>query len=371
MKTCVQCGRTIREDAGFCYACGAPNTSSKEDPEYMAWRAMQREESYRRQKERRRKRIHSTVRWMIFILFLLALVVYSLLAPSVRTLRAAMGGDEAAVRSTSQNIGNYPFEETVFSFLTPLCADYIVSSYNKGTISAADAGDELCLLLEAGADGNRIKARMNQLETLTASKKAWRAAEKAESSGDYATAMVKYASVAESDAHYREASEAASRMAQEYKNTILGSIGTPTTAEEYRKSIVVLTKAVKLLPDEQELSEQLTTVRQEYAALMRTQVIEKAKEYEKKGYYYQVIVMINKALKNNPDDEELQKILVTVTNAYDDFVKSQVQIYEDNRDWKGAMALLERVRKELPDDAVIDQLYQTTKSSESLYGITG
>ncbi|MEE3420899.1 MAG: zinc ribbon domain-containing protein [Lachnospiraceae bacterium] len=370
MRTCVECGREVREDASFCYACGAPLTISKDEPAYMEWRAEKRRETFAREKEKRKHKIKVTVRWLIFILILLALAVYSLISPSVRTMRGAMHADEEAVAASSSKIGENALEAQLFRFFAPYCADSIVSSYNRGRTSAAHARTGLALLKQAGADEDKISKSEGSLKTLIDSRKAYLAAKKAEEAGDYAEAMAQYASVAEEDIHYQESSEKAQTMAEEYKDKILSSLGTPTTAEEYRKAISILTKAKELLPNEQDLDEKLTTYKQEYSSLMRDEVIRTAKDYTARGYYYQVITMINKVLKNNPDDEELQKMLISVTGKYDDFVKDQVSIYEENSDWDGAMKLLERVRDELPNDAVIDQLYETVKSSKNLFGVT-
>lgn len=364
MKTCIACGRKIPEDAMYCYVCGAPVSLSEDDPEYMEWRAEKRREMYAKQKARRRHSVRVAVRSVIFVLILAAAAGYILMSPTIRTVRAVMSTSEADIVDESQKIKENAFEREFFSILAPLCADHIVSSFNKENVSASDAANELKLLALAGADEDQIALRTNELNVLISSRKAWRAARKYEAAGDYAEAMAGYASVVESDIHYEEASKAAASMASQYKDTILSSLGTPKTEEEYKRAILVLTQAVRLLPEETSLAEHLTTYKQAYSALKRNELIETVRDYDKKGYYYQIIQMVNKALRNNPDDEELQKFYITATNKYEDFVKAQVQIYEDNRDQAGAMELLERVRRELPDDAVVEQLYETVKAAK-------
>ncbi len=106
---------------------------------------------------------------------------------------------------------------------------------------------------------------------------------------------------------------------------------------------------------------------QQRVAEVKSQAIEKAEEYIEKGYYKQAIDILKIVQTYNQSDLEVQTLLTKATTEYEDFVKDQVQIYLENRDWEGAMTLLERASEDLPDNAIIDQLYTTTEASESLY----
>ncbi len=106
---------------------------------------------------------------------------------------------------------------------------------------------------------------------------------------------------------------------------------------------------------------------QEHVSAMRSQAVEKAEDYIEKGYYKEAIEILEQMRTYNQTDLEIQTLLTTATNDYEAFVRDQVQIYLENEDWNGAMELLERAVNDLPDNAVIEQLYTTTQASENLY----
>ncbi len=106
---------------------------------------------------------------------------------------------------------------------------------------------------------------------------------------------------------------------------------------------------------------------QEQVAQLQGEALEKAENEIVKGYYKQAIDLLKAVQAYNQSDLKIQSLLTKATTAYEDFVRDQVQIYQENKDWDGAMTLLERAMEDLPEDAVIDQLYTTTKASKSLY----
>ncbi len=368
MKHCKNCGTKLKDDAIYCYACGTMYDESQPETDY----AKQRED-YRRQVllEEKNQRRRSRGRLLLFLFFFIvgAGIFFTLwYSSALRVFREVRAGNtqqaEAIYHSSVE--GNL-FESFLVRSFAAATADQVLADYNDGKASYEDAYREMQLLLKMEFPINDVEQRAATLDLLKLSKDAYTEGVSAENAGDYASAMTAYAKVIEEDRHYREAAEKAQNMATMYKESILESVASPENAADYEAAIEVLTAAQKLLPKDQDFSERLTTLRQNYASMIKTQAVTKAKEYTDKGYYKQAIAILKEALSYSQNDMQLQTMLTTATTDYENFVKEQVQIYLENRDWKGAMALLERVKKELVDDAVIDQLYVTTKASEALY----
>ena len=258
-------------------------------------------------------------------------------------------------------------EESLLRFRSGPAAGGVLDDYNEDRITYEQAEGEMKLLQQLEFPANGVAPHLKDLAGLKDSKAAYALAVDADQKGDYAQAMAGYANVSSIDRHYKEAEEKAETMAKQYKEDILAQAGNPQNEQDYARAIKILTAAQKILPKDQDFSDTLVTLKQGYSAAVKQQVVAVAKDYISKGYYKQVIDMVGKALTYSSNDLELQTLLTTATNNYEDFAKDQVEIYLGNRDYAGAMALLERVKRDLPDDAVIGQLYETTKSQADLY----
>lgn len=370
MKYCKECGAPLKDSALYCYVCGTPYGEKDEEgtpgTEGKSENAgnLQSYAGYREEKHHTGLKVF----FSLLLILVLAVLVYALYSPALRTLRlirsSNLDGAEAVYNATVQA---NEFENTVLRFTAGPAADLIVRDYNKDRVNYKEAQKELNLLQKLEDPANEANARIKTLKSLRSSKKAYAAGIEAEQKGDYAAAMTGYANVVKEDVHYENAQTKAQSMAKQYKTQILKTAGNPKTAKEYENAIRTLTAAQKVLPKDQDFTEKLSTLKQDYSSTIKGQATTTAKDYISKGYYKQAIDLLNQALTYSENDMELQSLLTTATTDYEEFVKEQLEIYQGNKDYDGAMKLLKRVRKDLPDDAVIDQLYETTKASKDLY----
>jgi tetratricopeptide (TPR) repeat protein len=368
MKICKDCGAELKDSAMFCYSCGAPVRGSIDDPDFAERRDAYRRKTLKAERRSRRRRLTIFLFLVLFIVVIAGAGIYLSWSPAFIALKAVDRGDLTTAENAYENaVRGQSVEEFLILRASPYEADRLIKRFNEGNLAYADAEDAIALLQKFTVNAEAMKEKAETLKAVKASEDAWNSALSAESKKDYVTAMAEYAKVIESDLHYDDAKKRAQEMASGYKDQILEEAGSPETIQEYKYAIDVLEGAVKIMPDDQDFSEALMTMKQGYSALVKSEAMKVAKEYIEKGYYSQVIEMLDKALVYNTNDLQLQNLLAQATNKYEDFVKDQVTIYLDNKDWSGAMKLLERVRKDIPDDAVIEQLYETTKASESLY----
>lgn len=361
MKYCKECGAPLKNSALYCYVCGTPYGEKADETQK---RGSVSEVRYSRKKG------HTGLKAFLIVLLILAVAAmgYALYSPALRTIRliwsSNLDGAEAVYRATVADSG---LESFVLRTAAAPAADRILKNYNADEITYDQAQKELKLLQKYEDPANAVVFRLDRLKSMRTSKKAYAEGIEAEQRGDYASAMTAYSKVTEEDDHYQDAQTKVQNMAAKYKKQILKAAGSPTTEAEYEKAIDTLTAAQKVFPKDQDFSEQLSSLKQGYSALIKDQATQIAKDYISKGYYKQAIDLLQKALTYSENDMELQSLLTTATTDYEEFVKEQLEIYQENKDYDGAMELLERVRKDLPNDAVIDQMYETAKASEDLY----
>jgi tetratricopeptide (TPR) repeat protein len=366
MRTCKECGTPLKDEALYCFVCGAPRAGRRDDPDDE-----ERHKVYQRQQQRLETRRRHTAAKAVLILGALAAVgifAYSRYSPALRTLRLVRQADISGAQTFYRDrVVGKKLEESLLRFRSGPAAGGVLDDYNEDRITYEQAEGEMKLLQQLEFPANGVAPHLKDLAGLKDSKAAYALAVDADQKGDYAQAMAGYANVSSIDRHYKEAEEKAESMAKQYKEDILAQAGNPQNEQDYARAIKILTAAQKILPKDQDFSDTLVTLKQGYSAAVKQQVVAVAKDYISKGYYKQVIDMVGKALTYSSNDLELQTLLTTATNNYEDFAKDQVEIYLGNRDYAGAMALLERVKRDLPDDAVIGQLYETTKSQADLY----
>lgn len=367
MKYCKECGAPLKDSALYCYVCGTPYGENASETNHGT-DTRQRQANGRTYEPVKSRHTGLKAFFIVLLILVLASLVYLLYSPAIRTIRliraSNLEGAEAVYDATVKDSGAESF---VLRLFAGPASDRILSDYNEDNVNFDQAQKELKLLQKLEDPANEVASRLDRLKTLRSSKKAYAAGITAEQKGDYAAAMTGYANVSEEDVHYEEAQERAQSMAKKYKNQILKTAGSPKTEAEYERAIETLTAAQKVLPKDQDFSETLSALKQGYSSVIKEQATDTANDYISKGYYKQAIDLLNKALTYSENDMELQSLLTTATTDYEEFVKEQLEIYQENKDYDGAMTLLERVRKDLPDDAVIDQLYETTKASEDLY----
>lgn len=358
MKYCKECGRKLKSSAEFCYACGAP-CEIEDDALYMERKAAWRRMSAPDAKAERRGMIADV--WAVIICALLAIVVlFIYIMPARRAYTEALNGESEAAESLFvSSVQGSSFESFVMRLLVPRGASAIVSAYTDGNVTYDDAVSRLDQLAEFESPLNNAEKAKERIERLRTSTEAWTEAQAYEAAGDYRSALISYRLVDENSAHYDEAVAKASEMEGLYKSEVITEVGTPSTDAEYEAAVNLLNDALTLLPDDKTLSDKLTSIQQTFASGLKARAMTEANQYISQGYYKQAIDVLNNALEYNSSDRDLTQLLNTATKDYETWVQSQVSIYLGNDDRAGALALLERVRKDLPDDQIFQQLYES------------
>lgn len=358
MKSCKECGRKLKSSAEFCYACGAP-CEIDDDALYMerrdAWRRMNEPDA-----RAERKGMIANI-WAVILCALIAIVVlFIYMMPARRAYMAALNGEsETAERVYVSSVENSSFESFAMRVFVPRGVSAIVKAYTKGNVTYNDAVSRLAQLAEFESPLNNAEKAKDEIERLRTSTEAWTEALSYEAEGDYRSALVAYRLVDENSAHYDEAAAKVSEMEGLYKSEVITEVGNPSTDAEYEAAVNLLNDALTILPGDTTLSDKLTSIQQTFASNLKSRAMTLANQYITQGYYKQAIDVVSEALEYNTSDSELTRLLNTATQDYEAWVQSQVSIYLANDDRAGALTLLERVRKDLPDDQIFQQLYES------------
>lgn len=364
MKRCPNCGAELKDRATFCFACGVPvgggAISSKEAETMRREMALENHVS-------EKSHVGRTIVTAFFVALLILIVGYAWLSPGLETLREIrMGNVKQAEKTYENKVNGTVLEMFMVRALAPVTGDFILRDYNCERVGYARAEDELELLSKLEYPANKTASRIDSLASMETSKRGWVRGEQLDKAGRYEEAMTSYAMVDENDIHYKTAQSRAEATATKYKKQILKETEDLKTGKDYEQAISVVEAARKVLPQDQDFSDRLSALKQQYSSILKSETLSTARQYIQKGYYKQAMELAKQALTYNPNDLELQNLQTTAQNDYENFARDQVAIYIDNKDYQGAMKLMNRVRRDLPDDAVIDQLYETTKASKSL-----
>ena len=364
MKFCDECAAKLRNDAEFCYQCGAPCPDLRDrvlyEDRYAAWK--------REQKNRSRNPSGGGAGKIILTVLLLAifcaLMFYAWYSPARRSYDYALNGEaNAAMQLYGEKVSGNQFEAFLLRCLVPQGANTVLSAYEEGSLHYQDASARLKTLSDLETPLTNASRAAERLEAMYKSGQAYALAAKYEKEGDYRSAMLSYAMVESRDGRYADAAAKQAETEGKYRDSVLASVGVPETEAEYEQAVQVIEDALAVLPGDETLEAAMTTLRQTFAVRIKAKTVPKAQEYIAQGYYKQAIDMLNRALVYNEQDIDLKTLLQTATSNYEDFVRSQVSIYIGNEDKEGALLLLERVRADLPDDVIFEQLYKTVTES--------
>jgi tetratricopeptide (TPR) repeat protein len=248
--------------------------------------------------------------------------------------------------------------------LVPRSASAIFDAYTEEKIGYNEALDRLRTLALLETPLNNAEKMAEKAESGFRSKQALEQAKEYSKEGDYRSAILSCRMVEETDKEYAEAVRMAGEMEEQYKNEILEQTGPPESEAEYTEACRKLDSALVVLPDDKQLRDALSALKESYAMFVKCRVVPVAREYIAKGYYSDTIAMIDRALPYNEQDMDLKALRSKAVSLYEEFVSSQVEIYRDNYDDEGALRLVEHALEDLPGDPVFEQLYEEIKSKE-------
>lgn len=414
---CLNCGAKINDYADFCPVCGMPVASMQEESlnnysSDVSQESVVFQEEKQKNKKRKLKGKAVLVAFVIVIALFLATVIYYFMSPAKQVIKELRESDyEQAYEIYDDEVdGNVIQEKLLIYFLKQeletlqqsfiasevefdnltgeldtilrfeiseidglvhnqimLIAETIKENYKKDVIGYETATEQIGELRELSDNDDKTKQleeMLEELDELRDSKVAYEEAEEQYEAGNYSAALAQYSQVSENDSNYEDAQSKIESCTEKYRQDILEQTENPETKTEYEEAISLVTIALGVLPGDEQLTERLNLLTEEYAALLKSEALEQGTAYINEGNYADAFELINEALEYNEGDSELISFLESSQSAYEEYITEQVDAYIAVYDYESALALLETAVSTLPDSTVLAELQTQTYENQ-------
>lgn len=239
-------------------------------------------------------------------------------------------------------------------------------SYVAGTIEYEVANLEVSAIekMNISAIADTVKEVKTTIANLNSSRTSFNTAETMFGKEDYAGAIENYKKVIEDDTNYEAAKSKLATAIEKYRAVRLEAAANFVTEGSYTKAIAELENALKVIPDDVKISEQLTVYRNEYAVHMKEDAINTAADYAGKEDYANAISSIQTAMKDNEDDAELKALLDEYSNKYVSAVVAKVDELTGKKNYTEAISTLEAALKVLPGNESLKTKLDAVKAKQ-------
>lgn len=220
--------------------------------------------------------------------------------------------------------------------------------------------------MSIGAIAADVKSAKEYVSKLNTSRTAFNTAEAMIEKEDYAGAVENYRKVVEDDTNYESAKLKLATAIEKYRNVVLSEAGKFATDGSYSKAIAELESALKIVPDDVKLTEQLNIYKNDYAEQVKSDALKTASEYSKKSDYENSIKTIQSALTGNGNDVELNAALTEYSEKYTNDTVAKADLLTGKKNYTEAISLLESAAKLLPDNKTLSEKLETVKANQPI-----
>lgn len=249
-------------------------------------------------------------------------------------------------------------EERLFKVLAEKECNTALEQFQKGKKEYEEANAIFEAYKALGADEIEIflTEKAEVLNKLNASMEAYAKAEKLYTDGKYAEAMENYSQVIEDDTNYEDAQEKLSDCVEKYTKDILEGMKQVETIEEYEEAIETLTIALQIVEDNEDLSNRLAELEEEYAALLKSEALSNGTQYIKDGKFQELFELLEKACEKNSGDKELTNLQKTAEDEYVKIVQEAVDDFLEDDQYDEAVKYLKEAVKILDTNSKLKEL---------------
>lgn len=325
---CKQCGAQLSDDYKFCLKCGASTQEPVITPTPERKMGVTPLEPIPQKKPRKtasKKLIAIAIAAFLMVVIIAGVIIAVTIinSPVNAFEKGVTNGDyEAALKTYDGKIsGNEKDEAQVQEYLTKHITD-IVTQFDNKSLTYAEADKSLKVISEIGIfEGTELTDAYSHIEKLDASRTAFAAAEKLLASQDYVGAIGQYQAVITTDENYAAAQSQLGVATQDYRTAILAQANQLTTENSFDQAITVMNAALKTLPKDSELLQQLTLCESQKAAYEKAAALSSAEEYMGQNEYEKALDVISAALVVAPEDADLQNAQADYQTKYIAHVK--------------------------------------------------
>jgi tetratricopeptide (TPR) repeat protein len=372
---CNNCGKQIKDDAKFCPFCGMTTEEEGSPVNTDDYDGCTVELPGRKRKPVKKKKA-SKGKIIFFSVFgvvvvaALASLIFVFASPAYQLISRLDKQDYNRVETIYDSkvkgdmIQRLLADRFLLSGVSGIMKDYgankvdyeIAEAYLEtvGKLSGIDASDEATYQLE-------------KLETLSASKAAYEAAEAYYAAGDYASAISEYQNVSKEDTeNYENAQNQIQSATDSYKTQILEKVGTPATADEFKTAITLVETALKVLTDDAELTAKLNELNSGYASNVKATAMSEGTDAIAAENYSKAFDLIQVALELNPDDSDLLALLSSSEATYENYIIDIADEYIADENYNKAITELNTALKVLPNSTVLNNKLNEVKDAQPI-----
>jgi tetratricopeptide (TPR) repeat protein len=365
---CKQCGAQLLDEYKFCLKCGASTQEPVIQPERKLGVTPLNPIPEKKLRETTQKKqiAIAIAAFLIIVIIAVVIIAVTIMNSPVNTFEKGVtnGNYESALKIYDDKIsGNKKDEATIQEYLTTQIAE-IVTQFDNKSLTYSDANKSLKSISDLGIfAGTELTDAYSHIEKLDASRTAFAAAEKLLASQDYVGAIGQYQAVITTDENYAAAQSQLGVATQDYRTATLAQANQLAAQNSFDQAITVINAALKTIPKDSELLQQLTLCESQKAAYEKATALSSAEEYMGQSEYEKALDVISAALVSAPEDADLQNAQADYQTKYIAHVKDVATVaFGIACDYEAASKIIQAGLDVLPGNADLlstDAAFQT------------
>lgn len=370
---CNNCGKQIKDDAKFCPFCGSvieEQTGSTTDDSTVTLPGRKKNKEKKPKKKRNKGKIVFFSVLVILVVAVIAGISLYFTSPAHQLTSRLKKQDYERVESIySSKVKGDMIQRFLANRMLQSGITGIMEDYGANKVDFDQAKDYLTTVgkLEGIDAAEEAKFQLDKLSKLSKSKSAYEAAEAYYAAGDYAAAISQYQNVAQEDTeNYENAQNQIKNATDSYRSQILEKVGTPSTADQYKTAIALVETALKVMPDDAELTSKLNELKSGYAANVKTVAMTEGTDALAAQNYAKAFSLIQAALELNPEDSELLTLLSSSETDYENYIIDVVDGYLSEDNYNKAITELTTALKVLPNSEKLNEKLDSVKTSQPI-----
>ena len=228
-------------------------------------------------------------------------------------------------------------------------AETVYDRYNRGEAEYGDSYELLDRLQRLFPDA-KVNGAADRIAALKISKDAFREGQKLEQQGDIAGAIGRYGEVIREDTNYDAAQKQSEAIKATYKAQVLEEAQKCADAKDFPGAKAVLENSAAILGDDADIAEKLESLGQAELDDYVENLLKTAKTLVDDNDYAGAIGLLTDATKKDP---RIDKQIEAYQDEYREKRLDEAAKHAEVSDYEEAVAVLEKARELLGDDAEI------------------
>ena len=371
---CNKCGTEVSENAVKCPNCGADlteiviinesQTEISEDPaledviqDVVLEDSIQQDEITEDPNEGKKWK-----KLLVFFVIFIALAGSGVLAflwyssPKQKMKRALEEGDYEAVKEIIKEDREIVNSTSVVEYFSKKIQE-IREDYKSKNIDYAQATNDLDSIQSIQVDG--VQAELNEafsyLNRINESRISFDTAESFMEKKDYPNAILQYKKVIEEDENYSQAGARLLQAVNSYREEQMVKAKEKADQEEYQGAVDILQMALTVLPNDAEITQQITLYQADIVTKIKKDTLKSAEEKAQQKQFLEAMRELEQYLESNPSDADVKAARQQYYDLYIADAISRAEEYAVAENYQGAISIINAALKDFPEDNQLNQ----------------